>query len=322
MNFIPVALLLLTAALPPVAGGEEVAFKIGLSTAKPKLAEPFTLRLELSCPADYEVRPDTASFKNDVFEVTRVRRMKPAAAGPLKTEVFELDVSAFDLGISTFPSTDWLLARGKDLKKASSPAFPIEILPQFDGKKEEDKGIKDIYPPYSFTPWLWITLGALASAALSYLLYKKLRKKAAVFAAAAAADRRTPYQKASDALEALLNSGLWDEGKIKEFYSGLSDIFRTYLFAEFGIAAELMTTNMITRDLKKTGADIKTVIRTRELLESTDLVKFARFRPGEGDRDAAVRTLKELLTTFAREKETAAALAAAKAQAQKDLAKL
>lgn len=320
---LPAALLL--AFAPAAAHCEAVSFKIGLSEAKPGLAEPFTLKFELSCPADYEVGPDTASFRNDVFEVTRIKKLKPGpAAGGVKTEIFELEVSAFNIGVSTFPATDWLLTRGAETRTASSPAFPIDVRPLFDSKKEEGQGIRPIYPPYRFPPWLWIILGALAAAAAAYFLYKWLgrRSAAGLAAAAAAADTRTPYQKASDALDKLVNSGLWDEGKVKEFYSGLSDIFRNYLYAEFAIAAELMTTNMITRDLKKTGADIKTVIKTREFLESADLVKFAKFRPGEGDRDSTVRALRELLTAFAAQKHAAEAAAAAKAQAAKDLAGL
>lgn len=316
---------LLLALAPSAADCEEIAFKIGLSEAKPKLAEPFTLKFEISCPAGYEVKPDTPSFRNDVFEVTRIKKLKAGpAAGAVKTEVFELEVSAFSIGVSTFPATDWLLITGAETRKASSPAFTVDVQPLFDSKKEEEQGIRPIYPPYKFPPWLWITLGVLAAAAAAYFLRKWLKNRSAagLAAAAAAADARTPYQKASDALDKLLGSGLWEEGKIKEFYSGLSDIFRTYLFAEFGIAAELMTTGAITRDLKKTGADIKTVIKTREFLESADLVKFAKFRPGEGDRDATVKALREMLTVFAAQKHAAEAAAAAKAQAAKDLARI
>ncbi|MBU2572768.1 MAG: hypothetical protein KKH28_01655 [Elusimicrobia bacterium] len=302
-----VLLVFLAALLPPAAGGEEVSFKIGLSAAKPKLAEQFTLRVELSCPADYDVKPDTSSFQNDVFELTRIKRLAPTVSGAVKTEIFELDASAFDIGISTFPETVWLLTKGADIKKASSPAFAIEILPLFDGKKEKE-GIKDIYPPFRFIPWLQLLLGALAAAAAAYLLYKKLKKTAPGPGVSAPADTRTPYQAASDALNELLNSGLWDEGKVKEFYSRLSDIFRNYLDAQFSVKAELMTTNDITRGLRKTGAEIKTVIKTRELLENSDLVKFARFRPGQKDRDAAVSALKELLVAFTNQKENAAAL--------------
>ncbi|MBI4802968.1 MAG: hypothetical protein HY796_10640 [Elusimicrobia bacterium] len=298
------ALLLLAAPRP--AGGEEVSFKIARSAAKPKLAEQFTLRLELSCPADYDVKPDTSSFQDEVFELTLIKRLAPTASGAVKTEVFELEASAFNTGISTFPETTWLLTKGADIKKASSPAFAIEILPLYDGKKEKE-GIKDIYPPFSFIPWIRLILGALAAAAAAYFLYKKFKRTAGGPLAPAVADNRTPYQFASDALAELLASGLWDEGKVKEFYSRLSDIFRNYLDAEFAVKAELMTTNGITRDLKKTGADIKTVIKTRELLENSDLVKFAKFRPGQKDRDAAVASLKELLAAFTRQKENAAA---------------
>ena len=318
MKPVPALFLCLLFAAAGPAAAEEVSFKISLSRAKPKLAEKFTLRLELSCPADYDVKPDTSAFQDDVFELTDIKRLKPAVSGALKTEAFQLEAIAFNLGVSTFPETTWLLAKGADVKQASSPPFTVEILPVFDSKKDKE-GIKDIYPPFSFIPWLWVILGALAAALVAYLIYRKLDKPAGKGPGAAAGpDNRTPYQRACDDIEKLLRSGLWEEGKIKEFYSGLSDIFRGYLDAEFDIKAELMTTNNITRDLRKTGADIKTVVKTRELLENSDLVKFARFRPGEDDRDAAVASLKELLIFFTNQKENAAAGAALKAASRKE----
>lgn len=286
--------------LPAAAGAQTVSFKLTPPASKPKLAEPFTLRLELTLPADYSVTPDTSSFTNSVFELLKIKKISSKTSGELKTDAFDLNLAAFDIGVSTFPETAWLLAKGPELKEAKSPSFELEILPLFDTKKEPE-GIRDIRPPFRFIPWLWLAAGLLAAAAAAWALYRRYRARtAAALAAEAAPDLRSPYQKAADAITELSVSGIWEKGGIKEFYSRLSDIFRNYLDAQFGIKAELMTTNDITRELRRTGADIKTVIRTRELLENADLVKFAKFKPEEKERDASVSALKDLLAFFTR----------------------
>ena len=289
--------------LPASTGAQTVSFKLTPPAAAPKLAEPFTLRLEISLPADYSVKPDTSAFSNDVFELLKIKKISSKTTGPLTTDTFDLDIAAFNIGVSTFPETTWLLAKGTELKEAKSAPFALEILPLFDTKKEQTD-IRDILPPFKFIPWLWLLAGLLVAALAAWLIYR--RNKAgltAAFSAEAAPDLRSPYQKAADALAELSASGIWEEGKIKEFYSRLSDIFRNYLDAQFAVKAELMTTNDITRELRRTGADIKTVIRTRELLENADLVKFAKFKPGEKERDAAVLSLKDLLAVFTRQEE-------------------
>ena len=300
------------------AAAQTVSFKVTPPAEKPKLAETFQLRLELTCPSEYTVRPDTSSFSNDTFEVTQIKKLSSRTEGALKTETFDLAVSAFAIGISTFPATTWLLApvsehgagAGTELKVAKSPAVPLEILPLFDMKKEPE-GIRDIHPPFKFIPWLGLLAGLAAAALAARYIYRQYKNRPGAAAITRAADLRSPYEKALAAQAELFASKTWEEGKVKEFYSRLAEIFRNYLDAQFGIKAELMTTNDITRELRGTGADIKTVIRTRELLETTDLVKFAKLKPGERERDAAVGALKDLLVFFTQQDENKRVLEAA-----------
>ncbi len=300
--------LLAALLLPALAGAQTVSFKLTPPAARPKLAEPFTLRFELTLPADYSVKPDTSAFSNDVFELLKIKKISSKPAGTLKTETFDLDISAFNIGVSTFPEISWLLTKGTELTEAKSVPFALEILPVFEAKQVQGD-IRDIHPIFKFIPWLWLLTGLLAAALAAWFIHQRNKARSGMAASdPEASDLRSPYQKAADALAELSASDIWEHGLIKEFYSRLSDIFRNYLDAQFGIKAELMTTNDITRELRRTGADIKTVITTRELLENTDLVKFAKFKPGEKERDAAVLSLKDLLVFFTQQEENRRAL--------------
>ena len=278
------------AASCPHLLAQEVSFKISPPEKKPFLAEPFQLRFEISAPDGYELRPDTASFPAGVFELLGVRAVSSRTDGGRRTAAFDLRVSAFDIGISSFPETVWLLSRGEELKEAKGPELPIEILPVFDPKTEPE-GIKDIRPPFGFTPWPYLLAGLLA-------------------AGLAAADTRSPYEKAAGALAELAASPLWLEGRIKEFYSRLSGILRDYLDAQLGVKAELMTTGAIARELRAAGAEITAVLKTRALLEKSDLVKFAKLKPQETERDSDLLAMKELLADLNRREEEKRAAAA------------
>ena len=314
-------LFLLTAflaAAPAAAGGAEAGVSLTVTPPAGKilLADSFKFKVEASLPENYSLKPDTSSADGSGFELLSFTKAGEIKKEGRKTETFEVSARAFTLGISTFPAISWRLA-GADAPAGTtvnSSAFNLEVLPLF--KTKEGEAIRDIYPPFRYIPWLRLLALALAAAAGLYL-YFRLRGGAAGGAARGAwLDARTPYQRASDRLEKLQKSPLAAAGKLKEFYTGLTSVLRLYLAEEFSIDASLMTTAVLGRELKRTGADIKTSLRARELLQKSDLVKFARLRPEDAADDS--RALAELLTEFNRAAENARAPAAAAAEQKKE----
>lgn len=310
----PTALLALLLAAAPCAA-QDVSFKVTPPAGgKVKLAEKFSFSVEASLPDGYALRADTAAASNSEFETLSFTRLSENKAGGRTTELFEVKARAFTLGVSTFPAIPWGLrgAGVPDGTVVKTDPFNVEVLPLFTTKEGED--IRDIYPPYSYIPWLLLLLAAAAAAALVWRLYKRFGVKAGgapVFARAAWTDTRDPYQRARDRLDRLTGTALVKDGRYKSFYTGLTAILRIYVREEFGIDAELMTTADLSRELKKTGADLKTLLRLRELLQKADMVKFARLTPDGAEADG--QTVLETLMEFRRLAEAARALAAAKA---------
>jgi len=71
-----------------------------------------------------------------------------------------------------------------------------------------------------------------------------------------------------------------------------------------------MTTGAIARELRAAGAEITAVLKTRALLEKSDLVKFAKLKPQETERDSDLLAMKELLADLNRREEEKRAAAA------------
>ena len=80
-------------------------------------------------------------------------------------------------------------------------------------------------------------------------------------------------------LEALANQKLWQNGKIKEYYSRLTEILREYLEGRFGVSAMEMTSDEIAAAMKSLSLTKKQLTALGELLMESDLVKFAKHTP-------------------------------------------
>ena len=89
-----------------------------------------------------------------------------------------------------------------------------------------------------------------------------------------------PHRAALRALVELENRELVRKAAFKEYYSELSDIMRRYIEKSLGIAALEQTTREIMCDIMRHDTIERGISNTlRELLEESDMVKFAKFRP-------------------------------------------
>jgi hypothetical protein len=94
-----------------------------------------------------------------------------------------------------------------------------------------------------------------------------------------------PYEEAILRLTELDEKLLWQNNKIKEYYSELTEIVRGYIERELKVPALENTTDEVLEMIKdfKSADTIETsketVNRLKELLREADLVKFAKSRP-------------------------------------------
>ena len=92
---------------------------------------------------------------------------------------------------------------------------------------------------------------------------------------------------AIEALERLHNEKLWQNDKHKLYYSGLSDILRTYLAGRFEVGAMEMTTDEIDDALRAVDIEQKQKMNLLAVLRDADLVKFAKATPEAEENELA-----------------------------------
>jgi len=239
-----------------------------------KFAQKFNLRFEILNYNGEKISVSTENLKNSDFICLGFKEKKG---------VLELTLIPFNIGISTFPAIEIYL----DNKKLTTFPFNLEISPLFNLKGSEE--LKDIIEIFRFLIWLKILIAVLLIL-IFYLFYKKLKNKKTKEVEIIPPDNRTPYEIAIDEIEKLI-----DYSNVKEFYSKLSDILRTYLEREFSFQATKMTTLDIIKTMKK-EFQIELVIKTREVLENSDLAKFAKYEFEKEQLAKDRETAKEIIT--------------------------
>ncbi len=95
-----------------------------------------------------------------------------------------------------------------------------------------------------------------------------------------------PHVAAIRALEALHHQKLWQNNRHKLYYSGLTDILRTYIAARWEIGAMEMTSDEIVAALRDTELPDKARRDLGAILRNADLVKFAKATPEAKENEA------------------------------------
>ena len=193
-------------------------------------------------------------------------------------------------GLTQFDSGRYLIP--KLIVKINQKDFQTDSLSivvnnvKVDTTKQQMYDIKDIIATEeepSSEWWKLLVLLALiiASGFGSYFIIKRLQKgkvKEEEFFA-------SPIEKAIAYLQNLDKKQLVQKGDVKEYYSEMTDIARTYIEESVHIPAMESTSSELMDSLKKAISEKKMFVNREELdkfrqvLENADLVKFAKSKP-------------------------------------------
>lgn len=142
--------------------------------------------------------------------------------------------------------------------------------------------------PFSWDEWipLIVLYGVASLLAVIAMLCHLLRKGNKPIRISFRMVKRVPaHVKAMTAIDEIKENRMTIEGDQKEYYTRLTDTLRMYLQERFGFSAMEMTTREIIDRLQT--EDPMKVAELRELFETADLVKFAKYSTliNENDRN-------------------------------------
>lgn len=260
--------------------------------------------LEIVCDASIELLPLNLGANLGAFEV------KDYKTYPEKKGKQGQVVNKSEYIITTFTTGEYVIPPLEigyltpDSVEHSIKSEPLSITVESVVATAEDttdiRGLK----PQATVPANYLAYVIIAAALLLLgggVWYRRYRKLHPKVKEKAAEPPIPPWEEALSSLSELESSDLLATGQVKFYYLRLSEIVKRYLERRFRIATVDMTTYEIKQNMRKAHFESWLYERTRDFLESADLVKFAKYIPSseeiENDFASAKYIVEETIPT-------------------------
>ena len=297
--------LMLTFALYGGLEAQQVEVDGKVESTDVQVGKPFTLDLSLKVPYGWFVEwndfaIDTLSEQLDIIKRGEVERTADADSNVIVKQ--QLTLMTFDTGQVQVPPIALKYARSFDdpnrLKAYTDPIRLYSTTMTVDTTLAYKPIVEPIAAPVKFKevfPWI---LGALVLVliALGIWYWSKHRKpKVDADGNIVRGPVIPPYDKAVGDLKRLREEKIWQSGKVKEYFSSLTDIAREYIEGQFGVNAVEMTTDDILEEIKPLHFPKETYDKLKDTMEVADLVKFAKYSASTLESDTALNSMTDFV---------------------------
>lgn len=133
----------------------------------------------------------------------------------------------------------------------------------------------------------YLLIGLVAALIIALVIYLLLFKRGKGLLAALRGPADPPHVTAIKELEKLHTQKLWQSGKSKQYYTGLTEILRAYLVGRYHFQAMEMTSAEILACIRELAVEERSAARLKRLLEIADFVKFAKLEPDPEQNEEA-----------------------------------
>jgi hypothetical protein len=278
VKIIKVSLFLFLLALAPLSA-QQITVKASTDTSKYKVGDYITYKLLLTYNKNLQI--NYPSIKDSIKNLEFIKEEMPVKheSSEKVIETRSVVFSKYDSSIVRIPSYKISYLDGK--KQGLVTVNPVTIIVetvQVDTTKE----IQDVKAPVEI-PFNWVLaliifaiVAILATTGVYiYKYYKKknqpkTKEKIIII---------SPYELALKELHTLDEKHLWQEGRVKEYHSEITEIIRKYFEGRFNFMALEMTTSEVLKSLQMTPGGTEVIDLTEKFLNNADLVKFAKFIP-------------------------------------------
>jgi len=290
--------------------GQKKQVQASIDSTKIRIGSQVNLTLKTKVDTSASVNfPEGKTFGQlEVLESYPVDTIRDGAMYEL---VKKYGLTQFDAGKYTIPGLP-VFINNKGIKTDSLLVEVREI--KVDTLKQKLYDIKPVLKSRannSFWLWLLLALAVVGVAAYGVWWYIKNRKPAEV--KAKKEELLTPIQKASRELKNLEQKELLEKGAVKDYYSQLTDIARTYIEEAIHVPAMESTTSELIEAMrsavlkKRMSLSQETFEELEKILRTADMVKFAKSRPLDfeiaEDRNRIEKTIVVIDRSIPEEKE-------------------
>jgi hypothetical protein len=250
---------------------------------------------------------DTITGKVEIVSQTAIDSTIPDKNNPgLIQQHQQFIVSVFDSGYFAIPPFKFVVNGDTANPVLTEALFLVVNTVPTD---TTEASVKDIKAPFEepfdwkwYLPYVYWGLGALAVIVAAVLLIVRLTRKKPELLIEKKPDI-PPHILALEQLDRIKDESVWKEGKIKEYYSAISDSVRLYIEGRFGVQALELTTDEIIRAFKTQVVDPLSKEKLHQMLMLSDLVKFAKQMPIEQEHLLVLQNAYDFVNGTKREEE-------------------
>lgn len=274
---------------------QNITLNAEIDTNSILIGDHFNMKITLSQPSnikiDFPLFADTIPNSVEILSASKVDTV--VANGMLNLKQ-DLVLTSFDSGPHEILPLDFVIHIDTltDTIRTRQLFYEVFTIPPDTSLQD----IKDIKPPFDapisfreYLPYILVGLGIILLIIAIWWFMKK-RKKNEPITRIIQKPKEPAHVIAFRELDELKEKKLWQQGKIKEYHTELTEIVRKYIEFRFNVMA-----------LEQTSDEILSTFRNRNLCEAenlqllnqifflADLVKFAKANPLPDEHDSGMR---------------------------------
>lgn len=217
------------------------------------------------------------------LEVVERGKIDTLTQGDIVTYKQRLLISGFDSGVFVIPSFVFpVIPNGGTAYTIQTDSFPLLVQTVAVDTSKGFHGIKEIMVVKStWMDYIWYIIGGLVFIILVtvVIIYFIRNKRTPPPVTTPPPPRETLQETALRLLAALEAKQLWQGNKVKEYYSELTDILRSYIEARFNTQAMELTTDELLQSARLHHEMSRHTELLSHILYTADLAKFAKAQP-------------------------------------------
>lgn len=256
------------------------------TTGKSRILAGDYYDITITVDRDDEVQLDGAAIEHirqlDWIKVIDFSEGADSIKSGAVSRTYRLRIALYEEGIVSVPGIRIQYNYRNSTAEIFSDSVQVEVrlLPESNTILPIKDIIKEELRWYDSFPFLWFGIGLVVLAAVLWFFFRKKKVRQPAAPAEPEPIQRHAHEIALEELSALAGKELWQNERIKEYQSELTDIIRFYLKRRFGINAPEMTTSETLRALKPviSSAQLRDV---NDVLNVADMIKFAKHQPDQ-----------------------------------------
>lgn len=271
---------------PAILKGQEVGLRASAEKEELRLAEPIRVVIEARSTLDLDSIgpfPVDSAGMFDVLSIARGENERQWVVELMTLDTGRVFLSPLKFGYVVKGDTSVRTAY------ANSLAFTVRSVEVGEGAD-----IRDIKPPM-YAPWRWEDLWPYGAVLLlmgaGYYGYRRWSAKRETGGVEISPEPDVaPHVRALRELRELEERKLWQQGRVKDYYSECTEIVRRFYEGRWDVRALEMTSDEIHDALNTRGVAPDLLVKNRTLLAIADLVKFAKTQPTPADHQEELET--------------------------------